>query len=712
DPVDAGPDGLTGYVVEVEGAAPVEVGPEVDEAVVTGLGDDPVTVTVRARNAIGMGPASDPSAPASPHGPPTAAPTGVSVTSPGSSGDLVIEWEPVTADGGSPITAYEVRWGPGEDQVVVAGPEDVTASFGGLEDGVPHSFTVRARNADGDGPASEPVTARPGQAPTSGPSDVAATPTGAVGEVLVTWSPLAPEDVGTGPITGYRVDWGSGSTEVGPEAVTYLVEGLEVGSQYQVAVTALSEFGPGPASAWVDVFANAAPGDAPTGVVAVPTGVGGRVRVTWNPLPGGGQWGRYADTWIVTWDGGSTSLPVGRTTLEISGLDPEVDVAFRVRASNALGLGPLSEPSDAVRAGGLAPRPNLLDPESASNEQGDLGWVPVGVDIARSAMVAHDGVASLRVTSHGPGYEGTAPLVVSGVGDAGTAVEEGQTYRASFWVSAADVSRQATAFLSWSDAEGREMTMDAGTPVDEVVDGWVQVEVEATAPVGATHVAVGVAFDDAATGEVHHVDGAVLTTDEVDAPNLLSPVQSTMEGGEVRWVSRLGTTTRSTSLGAAGGHVALLLRQDELSTSGESATAFLPATALPTVAPGQEWSAAAWVRRGNRTSEVALRIGFLTADGLLLSSTTVDAREIGTEDWEELRGSAVVPDGAVAMTVGIAMVGGGWGDVVGLDEVAVWAGSPQDCCSNVLAVPDRSMETGDSGWVGDGFAVGRVGQAT
>jgi hypothetical protein len=112
---------------------------------------------VVATTAIGAGPASDPSAAVTPHGPGVpGTPTGVTAVA--GDGAATVTWSAPADDGGSPITAYTVTSSP-DDRTVDVDGSSTSAAVDGLTNDVSYTFTVTATNDWGAGPASDPSAA-------------------------------------------------------------------------------------------------------------------------------------------------------------------------------------------------------------------------------------------------------------------------------------------------------------------------------------------------------------------------------------------------------------------------------------------------------------------------------------------------------------------------------------------------------------------------
>jgi hypothetical protein len=144
--------------------------------------------------------------------------------------------------GGSEITSYTVTASPGNITATETGsPITVT----GLTNGTNYTFTVKATNLGGEGPASDPsLSVTPKGAPRS-PTGVSAL----AGDGQATISFSAPTDNGGSGISSYIVTSNPGNITVSESGSPITVTGLTNGTNYTFTVQAVNDIGIGTASA-------------------------------------------------------------------------------------------------------------------------------------------------------------------------------------------------------------------------------------------------------------------------------------------------------------------------------------------------------------------------------------------------------------------------------------------------------------------------------
>jgi hypothetical protein len=164
------------------------------------------------------------------------APTEVTAT-PGN-GQATVSFK-LPTNGTIPITNCTVTSNPGGITVTDSG-NPITIS--GLTNGTPYTFTVKATNAVGTGPASSPSKAVT-------PATVPGAPTGVTakaGNASATVSFTAPVSDGGSPIASYIVTSSPGGITASGSRSPIIVKGLTNGTSYTFTVQAINKIGTGP----------------------------------------------------------------------------------------------------------------------------------------------------------------------------------------------------------------------------------------------------------------------------------------------------------------------------------------------------------------------------------------------------------------------------------------------------------------------------------
>src|SRR5437016_3551752 len=340
---------------------------------------------VSATNAVGEG-AMSTEASATPTAPVTApgAPRNLQAT-PGD-GQVTLNWQAPSNDGGSPILLYTIYRGnsSGGESFLITVPLVTTYTDATVTNGVPYYYQVSARNAIGEGPRSSEVSVTPATQP-GAPQGLSAAPGDAT--VSLTWSP--PSSNGGSPITNYRVYRGFSSggetllTTLGV-ATSYSDTTVTNGVTYYYEVSALNNVGEGPRSS----EALATP-IAPTTVPGAPRDLGAvagdaTVALAWSsPSSDGGSAITNYKVYRGTISGQLSLLATLPNVLSYtdSAVTNGQTYYYKVTAVNAVGEGPRSnEASGTPTSGQTVPSPPRQLNATPGDAQITLTWLAPSSD--------------------------------------------------------------------------------------------------------------------------------------------------------------------------------------------------------------------------------------------------------------------------------------------------------------------------------------------
>ena len=256
-----------------------------------------------------------------------------------------------------------------------------------------------------------------GSQPTAPGAPTGVTATAGNGSASVSWT--APSSNGGSAITSYTVTPYIGSTAQtpitvsgSPPATSTTVTGLTNGTTYTFTVSATNANGTGPASTPSNAVTPSPPTvpGTPTGVTA--TAGNGSASVSWTaPSSNGGS--AITSYTVTPYVGGvpqqsttvSGSPPATSTT--VTGLTNGTSYTFIVSATNAIGTGPASAPSNAVTPGAVGPV--TADATVFTDGSGTMTSPSITTSTANDLIVAF-------VSADGPGGAGQQKFTVTGAG--------------------------------------------------------------------------------------------------------------------------------------------------------------------------------------------------------------------------------------------------------------------------------------------------------
>jgi prepilin-type N-terminal cleavage/methylation domain-containing protein len=332
---------------------------------VTGLTNGtPYTFLVTALNAIGYGPASVASSAVTPAAVP-GAPTGVTATAGNTTANVT--WTAPVSNGGSAITAYTVTSSPGG--VICGATTTTSCGFTGLTNGTSYTFTVTATNAAGTGPSSVTSNAVTPATVPGAPTGVSATSNQNT-QSVVSWT--APASNGS-PITAYTVTSSPGSftcTTTGATSCT--VTGLTNGTSYTFTATATNSVGTGPASLPSNTITPAAVPGSPTSATAT-SNQNSQSTVTWTAPTPNGTTAITAYT-VTSSPGGLTCTTSGATSCTVTGLTNGTSYTFTATATNSVGTGPASLPSNTVTPAAPPSAPTSITAVASTPTSATVSW--------------------------------------------------------------------------------------------------------------------------------------------------------------------------------------------------------------------------------------------------------------------------------------------------------------------------------------------------
>ena len=312
-------------------------------------------------------------------------------------GTTTVTWKAPQADGGMPVTSYEVTSSPDTGLAMVVPADQNEVVINGLSLGKEFTFTVVASNQIGKGLASDPTEPLVLLDVPSAPPLVSASPGDST--VTIKWEPPALN--GGSPVTKYVIDTLPGNTvsELTGESREATVSGLNNGTEYSFVVVAYNKLGKGPEGVSDPVTPIGLPGK-PENVTATPGN--GNATISWQtPAIDGGS---AITGYTVTSSPGNIAVATdGRqSSATLSSLTNGIGYTFSIYASNAAGNGALSDSTGAITPTGPPSAPIKVEAVSGDGEVLVSWGVPLsdgGLPVTEYSIKASPGRETLVIPS-------------------------------------------------------------------------------------------------------------------------------------------------------------------------------------------------------------------------------------------------------------------------------------------------------------------------
>ena len=302
---------------------------------------------------------------------------------------IELDWREPSDHGDNDITGYRIEYSRNTGDTWRTLEEDTDDTVTGYRDtglspGTTRHYRVAAINRRGRGEWSDVAYATTTRAPGQ-PTGLTATARG-TSRIELDWT--APSSA-EGPVTGYRIEvsttgtsrWTVLEDDTESRATEYTHTGLDPGTRRYYRVAAINSAGRGAWSSVANATTDAAAPGAPTGLTAVPSGLGGRTQLllTWRrPSTDGGLaiagYRIEVSANRINWTPLVANTGTAATSYTHVDLPPATTRYYRVAAINAKGTGPYSNVATGRTNAGAPDAPGSLRARAAGPRSITLTW--------------------------------------------------------------------------------------------------------------------------------------------------------------------------------------------------------------------------------------------------------------------------------------------------------------------------------------------------
>jgi hypothetical protein len=332
---------------------------------------------------------------------------------------------------------------------------------------------------------------------------------------------------------------------------------------------------------------------------------------------------------------------------------------------------------------------NLLSPTTESIDPNTSGWTTLLNCTITKGVGGRNGDGCLAVKSTAAG-EMRVRTVSS------YPVTPGTVYYA-FSDAAGAGSTGERIGIRWLNATGGEVSITWAVSTTGASANWHRVSVAGAAPAGATQAQVVLSSTETAAAALHYWENVYLGAPIRTLGNLLPFNTESSEVDASGWtpvvnasISRqVPVVAWGVSVYTAGGHTLAM-------TAVASGNASVLAVDRPTVTPGQEYMAYAYLQPPVLTAQAWIELRFYDANGNQVGAQRSTLAAPGTGMYRQ-RASMVAPANAATASVAAGLDGASAGQVLRLETVAIVV--PGEIQSGtVVRYADASFEQGIAGW--------------